>query len=32
MCWRKKRHGAANFNLTIDSNTVEDVRIDRDRE
>jgi hypothetical protein len=30
MCWRKKRYGAANFNPTIDSHPVEDVRIDRD--
>ena len=28
----KKRHGAANFDLTVDSNTVEGVRINRDRE
>jgi len=28
----KKRHGAANFDLTIDSNTVKGVRINRDRE
>ena len=28
----KKRHGAANFDLTIDSNTVKGVRINPDRE
>ena len=28
----KKRHGAANFDLTIDSNTVKGVRINPDKE